>query len=1093
MTTRTGFKAVLCAAFALVLTIVGSMPLAAQEGATITGRVTDEAGVGLPNAAISIPAMNVGTISRTDGTFALILPAGRFQAGQQVVMRATQVGYRSQDVSLTLQPGTITQNFTLTLDPLRLQEVVVTGAGLTARAERLGTARATVDSAMIARSAESNVVAALSAKAPNLVTGSAGGDPGSNQSIRIRGTSTLFGTGQPTFVIDGMVVNNASRVGGQRGAAGSTLQGPAYANRAIDINPDDIESIEILKGPAAMSLLGASAGASGAILITTKRGRAGQTRFTLRSELQVDRPIGFLPMQQRFTSGTGGNPTPCLVNPTPGCTHNNPNWGPRIPEGTPVFDHGRALYDSGRLFDNNITMSGGTEATTFYLSLGSLSHNGFVVGDSDQFQRYTVRLNAGHAIRDNIRVGGNVAYAQTAGRFLDRGNSTNAIFLPAFRAPPDFDHRNYLDEEFGFHRSYRFPMPRAQDFVRDRGWDNPFFVLNSHRNEQETGRVYGNVNVNWEALPWLLVSYSLGADYSADDRSEAYHASASGGQVGGQLSRHQFTERIIDHTLTATANWTLSDQVGGTFSVGQNLNEEYMRQVYVRGNTWLAPEPFKLENTLTRQLPSDREYRRRLAGHFAQAEVDFAEQVFLTGRARVDGSSTFGEDRFALYPGAQLAWVFSRTLNIPETGPLSFGRARLAYGQSGQEPALYLLDNTYSGTQMVDFNPGSLTLPTRAGFGGLYSSTGLGNPQLRPETVAEIDAGVDLSFFENRVDLGVTYYRSDARDVIFSVQTPASTGFTSVVMNAGEIENRGWELTSTFRPIQTQDFGLNFGVNWARNRNEVISLGEIAPGVPRRLTGFGSSFTGLGQSFAEVGQPVGVMRGTSFLRCGISTGTVATINVSEVCAGQPDGAVYIAANGLPVTDPNPRVLGNADPDWTAGINFETAYRGLRLSAFVEHRQGGNTFNMTRGSMRQFGTHGDTEIRDQDAQPWINWLDHQRILGSAFGPGVDVPVQLGQTWFTGWTAQQDLLVEDATHTRLRELSLAYTFTQPWVQRTLGLGSIDARVTGRNLWLRTDYAGYDPDISLGGAAIGNRGIDWWTPPSARSVVFSVGLTR
>jgi TonB-linked SusC/RagA family outer membrane protein len=1073
--------------------LIAPAVLAAQEGVTITGRVTDDAGVALPGAAVSIPAMNIGSLTRADGSYVLILPAGRFQAGQTAVMRAQQVGYAPQTQTVTLTPGALTQNFQLAIDPLRLQEVVVTGAGLTARAERLGTARATVDDQMVQRAAEPNIVAALSAKTPNLVTTQSGGDPGSNTAIRIRGTSTLGGTGQPVFIVDGMVINNATRVGGQRGAAGSPLQGPAYANRAIDINPDDIESIEILKGPAAMSLLGASAGASGAILITTKRGRPGQTRFTMRSEFQSDRPLRFLPVQQRFTSGTGGNPTPCLANPTPGCTHNNPNWGPQIPAGTPVFDHGRLLFDQGRMFDNTLTMSGGSEQTTFFLSLGALNHNGFVVGDSDQFERYTVRLNAGHAIRDNVRVGGNVAYAQTQGRFLDRGNSTNAIFLPAFRAPPDFDHRNFLDDQFGLHRSYRFPAPRAQDFVRDRGWDNPFFVINNHQNTQETGRVYGNVNVNWQALPWLTFNYTLGADHAADDRTEAYHPSASGLQAGGQVSRHQFTERILDHTLTGTANWRLSDQVSGTFSVGQNLNEEYMRQVFVRGNQFIAPSPFKLENTVTRQLPSDREYRRRLAGHYAQAEVDLAEQLFLTGRVRVDGSSTFGTDnQFATYPGGQVAWVFTRTLGVPEN-LLSFGRARVAYGQSGQEPGLYLLDDIFAGTAIADFNPGSLTLPARGGFGGLVSGAGRGNPLLRPETVSELDAGVDITVLGGRADFSVTYYNSNARDVIFSVATPPSTGATSIVQNAGEIENRGWELVTTLRPIQTRDFNFNVGLNWARNRNEVVSLGEIAPGIPRTLTGFGFSFTGLGQSFAEVGQPVGVMRGTSFLRCGLSTGTVAGLNVEQICSGQPDGAVYIGANGLPVTDPNPRVLGNADPDWTGGLNLEAGFRGLRMTAFVEHRQGGSTLNMTRGSMRQFGTHADTEIRDQAARPWIDWLDHRSILGNAFGPGVDTPVQLGQSWFVGWTGQQDLLVEDATHTRLREVSLAYTFNQPWVTRTLGLGSIDARVTGRNLWLRTDYQGYDPDIALGGAAIGNRGIDWWTPPTARSVVFSVGLTR
>jgi TonB-linked SusC/RagA family outer membrane protein len=1064
----------------------------AQEPVTVTGRITTDAGAPVAAASVTIPDLNIGTLTSPDGRYMVTIPAAR-ATGQEVMITATALGYRVMSETIRLTPGaTISQDFVLATDPLRLDEIVVTGAGLTARAERMGTARATVTDQQLLRASEPNVVTALAAKAPNLVTSSAGGDPGANQAIRIRGTSTLAGTGQPVFIVDGMVISNATRTQGQRGAAGSVLQGPAYANRAIDINPDDIESIEILKGPAAMSILGASAGASGAILITTKRGRPGVTRFTLRSEAQIDRPIRFLPVQQRFSSGTDGSPTACLADPTPGCAHNAPNWGPEIPAGTPVFDHGRLLYDQGFMLDNNLTMSGGTEATTFFLSLGMLNHDGFVVGDSDKFERYTARLNASHEVRNNLRVGGNIAYAQTQGRFLDRGNSTNAIFLPAFRAPPDFDHRNYLDPVFGFHRSYRFPMPREQDFVRDRGWDNPFFVLNHHRNEQETGRVYGNVNMNWQALPWLTVNYILGADYTADDRSEAYHASASGGQVGGQLSRHQFTERILDHTLTATAAFTLSPTMRGTFSVGQNLNEEYMRQVYVRGNTWLAPEPFKLENTLTRQLPSDREYRRRIAGHYAQAELDYAEQLFVTGRARVDGSSTFGVDRFALYPGAQLAWIFTRTFDMPEEGALPFGRLRFAFGQSGQEPDLYLLDNLFFGTQMIDFNPGSLTLPTRAGWGGLYSGAGRGNPNIRPERVSEIDAGIDLSFFDHRADLGVTYYFSDARDVIFGVATPPSTGFTSEVANAGHIENRGWEVTFNTRPVQTPDFGLNVGLNWARNRNEVKSLGEIAPGVPRLLTGFGASFTGIGQSFAEVGHPVGVMRGLGFLRCGLSSGTVGGVDVDAVCAGQPHGAVYIGEDGFPIYDFNQRILGNADPDWTAGLNLEAAIRGVRLSAFIEHRQGGNTLNMTRGSMRTFGTHGDTDVRDHDARPWIQWQDHGR-LGPAFGPGANTAVQLGQSWFQGWVFQQDLYLEDATHTRLREVSLAYTFTQPWVTRTLGLSGIDARITGRNLWLRADYAGYDPDISLGGAAIGNRGVDWWVPPSARSFVFSLGLTR
>jgi hypothetical protein len=185
------------------------------------------------------------------------------------------------------------------------------------------------------------------------------------------------------------------------------------------------------------------------------------------------------------------------------------------------------------------------------------------------------------------------------------------------------------------------------------------------------------------------------------------------------------------------------------------------------------------------------------------------------------------------------------------------------------------------------------------------------------------------------------------------------------------------------------------------------------------------------------------------------------------------------------------VIGDPNPDWTAGFNLEGTFRGIRLGAFIDHRQGGQTFNMTRGSMEQFGTHANTDVRDQPAQPWGDWLLHTRF--PTFGPGAQTPVQLGQAWFSQWTSWQDNLIEDATHTRLREVTLGYTFTQPWVTQTLGLSGIDARVTGRNLALWTDYTGHDPEVHLGGAALGNRGIDWWVNPTARAWVFTIGLNR
>lgn len=401
---------------------------AAQEGATVTGRVTSQFGVPLLYANVAIEELGVGILTRDDGQYSIAIPAGRVQ-GQEVTLRAKMLGYRAQSVTVRLTPGaTIEQNFALAADPLRLEEVVVMGAGTERLAERLGTARANVSGEAIQRANEPNVLAALAAKVPNVITTQASGEPGAGTSIRIRGTSTFF-SGQPAIVVDGMPINNTAR-STDNPQTGGILGGVVVTNRAFDLNPDDVESIEILKGPAAMSILGASVGSGGAILITTRRGRPGATRYTLRSSVQFDRASNFVPLQRRFGSGTGGVATGCLATLTPGCTHNNPTWGPALAAGTPTYDHSRELFETGsRMIDNALTISGGTDQTTFHLSVSQLNHQGFIVGDRDQYERYTLRLNADHRLRDNLRVAGNVSYAQTQGSFVSRGNNINGLLL----------------------------------------------------------------------------------------------------------------------------------------------------------------------------------------------------------------------------------------------------------------------------------------------------------------------------------------------------------------------------------------------------------------------------------------------------------------------------------------------------------------------------------------------------------------------------------------------------------------------------------------------------------------------------------------
>jgi TonB-linked SusC/RagA family outer membrane protein len=1093
-------------ALAMALVLVPAWA-AAQEPATITGRVTNNAGEPLSSANVTIFQLNLLAYTSPDGSYRLVVPGARVQ-GQEVTLSARLIGYRAQSTTVRLTPGgDLVQNFQLAPDPLRLGEVVVTGAGTETIVERLGTARASVDAATIQRANEVNLVQAMAAKIPNVVTNQQSGDAGSSTSIQIRGAKS-FGTSQPLIVVDGVPINNQTRQ-----TASSILQGAAAPNRAIDINPEDIASVEILKGAAATSIYGASAGSAGAILITTKRGQAGRTTYTLRSTYQADEAIQFLPVQRKFGVGAGGVSSACTAE---NCSINSNffSYGPELPAGTTTYDHAREMYETGQIWDNTLSIAGGNERTTFYVSGGALDHQGFMVGNNDYFKRYSARFNGSHKLIEDLTVGASASYVQTKGRGHQRGNAIGGL-LGALRTPPDFNNQQYLDPESGLHRSWRFPNPGTTALLNNRGFDNPFYFINEAESTAETGRVFGNINVDYRPLTWLSVNYTLGTDYASDDRNEAFPISSSGTAAGGQITRWQFYDRIIDHTLVATARHQLTSTVSGTLAIGQNLSETYFRQIQVVGRTWIAPRPFKLANTVNREVPTDLENRTRTEGYFAQATADIADQLFLTARVRNDGNSRFGVgNQRAWYPGGTIAWSFTKAARLPEH-IISFGKLRVAYGEIGQQPPIYSTQDVFTAAAFADFNPGSLLIPTQNGIGGLYTSGTKGNPDIKPERVKELEGGIDLSLFEGRADLSVTRYDSKSEDVVFNVNTPPSTGYTQVTLNAAELSNKGWEISANFRPVQRADLMIEIGANWGRNRNLVESLGAIdlqldgtvpmatkescgdVAALPRCEIGFSSSFAGQ-STHVQVGYPVGVWRSNDFARCGRGLTTIGTNDIAAACQGQPAGALYIAANGYPIVDPNVRVIGDPEPDWTGGLSLAVDFKGVQLSAFVDHRQGGDVLNMTRASMYNYGTHKDTELRGQPRTFGKDWLCQNKTCdlfnGPVVGPGAGMAVPISETWLTVNGAvggPGTNRIEDGTNTRLREVSIGYSFKGDWVRRMGGLNQIDAKISGRNLKLWTDYTGFDPETNLAGAEAANRGIDWFNNPLTRAWVVSLTL--
>ncbi|HMC56540.1 MAG TPA: SusC/RagA family TonB-linked outer membrane protein [Gemmatimonadaceae bacterium] len=1120
-----------------VALFLAPVALRAQDNsAVITGRVTSDAGTPLAAANVTLRELNLSTVTQADGRYRLVVPGAR-ATGQSATLVARMLGYQAQTFTVRLSAGeTIAHDFALRQDPLRLQEVVVTGAGTETIVERLGTSRAAVTGTELQRAqAPENLVTSLAGKVPNVLTNQQSGDAGSSTAIQIRGAKT-FGTSQPVFVVDGVVMSNVTR-------GFSALQGPPTPNRMADINPEDIESIEILKGAAATSIYGASAGSAGAILVTTKKGRAGHTQYTVRTNYQADQPIKYLPVQQKYGMGNLGVSTACVTNNCQVAAGNARSWGAALPAGTPVYDHARETYETGQIWDNSLSMSGGTDRTTFYLSAGSLNHDGFIVSNNDYLNRYSVRFNGSHALTENLTFGASGSYVQTKSQGVDRNNSVNGIGIAALRTPPEFNSSQYLDATNGLHRSFRFPNPTPVCSGRpvatcDRGWDNPFFAIYHDALTGESGRIFGNVNADYRPLTWLQLNWTLGADYNGDDRTFAYDQSSSG-KLNGDLERWQFYDRIIDHNLSATARKSLTSSIESSLTVGQNLNETYFRQVDTYGQTLISPQPYKISNltTLLKSSSSDSEQRRHIDGYFAQANFDLYDQLFLQARVRNDGSSAFGiGHQRATYPGASAAWSFTKYLSVPEKF-LSFGKLRVAYGESGQQPGLYQQQDVFTTTTFADFNPGSIQAPVLNGLGGSYASASKGNPDIAPERVRELEAGIDLSFLNGRADLSVTNYTSKSSDVIFGVGLPPSTGYTTLSLNAGGLSNKGWEVTTNYRPIQSRNLLVEIGATWGMNKNLVTDLGRIsaqtcteavaancAPGtvqiptaanctaaalLPRCQIGIGSSFGGQ-TTHAEVGYPLGVWRSVDFARCGISDNLVTysgtTYDVGAACAGAPKGALYIAPNGFPITDATSRAIGNPWPDWTGGLNALVQYRGIEVSAFVDHRQGGDVLNMTRASMYQFGTHKDTEIRGQQRTFGKDMLCHNQtcdvLNGPVVGPGANTAVTIGQDWFDGGTpgggqgatgGPISTRLEDGTHTRLREVTLGYTFRQNWVQMIGGASAMDLKLSARNLGLWTNYSGLDPEVSIGGAQNANRGIDWFGTPLSRGYIVSIALHK
>ncbi len=1029
---------------AVLLVTLFAGTLFAQTGrGVIRGKVTETAtGDPMVGTNVIIKDTNMGAATDIEGNFQInMVPPGTY------TIEASFTGYKKHSMEVNVRAGDVTTvEISLDQDVLNLDEVIVTGMGGSQIKKKLGNTVSRVAPKDIVNADVPSIVSAMKGKAANVEITSSSGEPGASTFIRIRGSSTISGTNQPLFVVDGVPVDNSTNFNDS-----GLGRGIVQPNRASDFNPEDVESIEILKGAAAAAIYGSRA-SNGVVMITTKSGKPGKTRIEYKSSMSWDK-VNAMPAQQQ-SYGQGYNYSE---------SGSSTSWGNKLTDSDQRYDHAWELFETGKTTDNNLIISGGNDLTTFFLSLGRNFNDAIFKGKGD-YDRASVRAKASQVITEDFKISVNMAYMNTKINYIQGMGNVSGLLLGALRTPPNRDNSIWKDPATGAQISYRYPDPSRNPYLT-RGYDNPFWVLNEHTNTSDIGRITGNVRLDYDYSDWLNVNYTLGSDFTADKLFQVLPPGSSD-EPTGWVNKEDRVRHEIDGNLIATAQlgkWLskLNENFSGTLMAGQNLNRREYDYLRAEGRKMGVPSYQQLDGTVDRTT-AENENLIHTESYFTQLTLDLYDQLYVTGAVRNDGSSTFSQNqRRFWYPKFSAAWEITKFDQMPEIPKLNFAKLRFAYGHTGGQPPVYSMITGFNA-----INP----------FMGQYnyrSSGTKGQEDVKPSRKKEFELGTDLAFFDSRLGLDYTYYSSSSEDELLFIPLSGLTGYTQQLQNGAVIDNWGHELVLSATPIKKSDFSWDLRFIFGKNNSEVKELRGI------------EDFYGMGgwdgyRNALVVGQPFGVCYDKDFLKFG--NGSVyGGVDIDAAYPNAPNGALYIAEDGYPRNDPIDRIVGDPNPDWTASIGQEfTVFKNFRISSLIDIRHGGVVWNGTRGAMEYFGTAATTENREDD------------YVFDGYGPGAGEVVKLDHNYRVGGVGSSfygptSPYLEDGGYVKLREISLAYTLRNEFL-KDLGLSHIDLRLSGRNLKTWTDYTGVDPETNNFGTS-NTRGADYFNNPSTRSITFTL----
>ncbi len=1065
----------------LVFAMVLMMCQFAMAQRTITGVITDaETGEGLVSASVLVEGTAVGTVTDGVGKYSITMPEG------SKVLVFSYTGYTTQRITV----GASNTIYVKLAEGVTLENIVVTALGVQRDEKAVGYAVQQVDGEQIQKATTPNVVDALRGQAAGVNVIRSSGTVGGGSRIVIRGQTSLIGENQPLFIVDGVRIDNSSF------NSEAATAGTAVGNRAMDINPADIASINVLKGAAATALYGLD-GAQGVVIITTKRGKAGKgLNVSFSTNFGFENITQMPALQNKYAQGWSG------VYEAPE-TGSSTSWGPEIstlnydgatdykydPNGRIVvggsgkqvtpYDNVGDFFQTGTNTTNTLSVDGGNDVATFRASFSNHASEGIVPNNT--YDRNTFSLGSSLKITDNLSMTANANYTRSDYQRVQQGSNTSGLLLGLLRTPPTFDNGGGFSDPVNSKLAYEFPDGTQRNYRGGGGYDNPYWTVNNTLRNEKVDRVFGNIGLNYAVSPWLNLNFKTGTDFYTDTRKQEFEIGSRTASAGRVVHDDYFV-KISDTYLNASGSGNLTDDITLSYLVGTNMYSYFAENNYKQGDG-LALQDF-VHITNASAITADQDItRRKTAGIYGSVDLGYKNFLYLTVTGRndwvstlIDPASPFNAGNIGFfYPSASLGFVFSELM--ANTDVLSFGKIRASIAQvGGGAPFAYVTSTPFINPTPGDGWGDALNFPFN-GQSGFVQSNQLGNPNLRPESTQTIELGLDLRFFNGKLNLDATYYTRRSTDLILNVSLPATTGATSAFLNSGEIEANGVELILSATPVSTSKFNWTTSVNFDRNRTTVISLAE---GLERLQIG---GFTGTG-TFLVAGQPYAQLFGGAYLRTGSGSATDDGLTI-------PSGDVVIrddnsGEHGFQIPDPTLRVLGNPNPDFTLGWNNTMSFGPVNFSFLFDWRQGGEMWNGTAWALSFFG------MSELTAQTRVETPAALTGVKQSDGATNDIAIVRDQNYWTssvgGFGSVDEQFVQETSWYRLRLVSLGVDLEPKWIGLDGKVQSASLNVTGRNLWFQTPYEGVDPETSLEGN--GNaQGFDYFNMPSTKSV--TVGL--